>query len=136
MITRPPKILLIKSDISELIKVELFLLDILKEHNLSEKYFNKIFLCLSEAVLNAIRHGHKDDRNKDVVVCVDYYEREMKIMVEDEGDGFDVSKIEDPKKGSNLKNESGRGIFIIKNLSNKLEYNEKGNCIQFNIDCK
>ena len=47
---------------------------------------------------------------------------------------IDVNKIEDPTSLSNLKNESGRGIFIIRNMSNKLEYNEKGNRIQFKIE--
>jgi len=136
VINRPPKILLIKSNITELIKVELFLISILKEFNLSEKYFNKIFLCLTEAVLNSIKHGNKDDQNKEVLIRVNCYGKEINVQVEDEGDGFDFSKIEDPTKKPNIKNESGRGIFIIKNLSNKLEYNEKGNCIQFKIECK
>lgn len=135
MINRPPKVLLIKSEISELIKVEIFLISFLKEFNLSEKYFNKIYLCISEAVLNSIKHGNKNDQNKEVVIRVGCYDREINVQVEDEGEGFDVSKIEDPTKKPNIKNESGRGIFIIKNLSNKLEYNEKGNCIQFKIEC-
>jgi len=135
VINRPPKILLIKSDISELIKVEIFLLDVLKEFKVSEKYFNKIYLCISEAVLNSIKHGNKDDKNKEVLIRVNCNEQEINIQVEDEGDGFDVSKLEDPTKTPNIKNESGRGIFIIKNLSNKLEYNEKGNCIMFKIVC-
>lgn len=135
MINRPPKVLLIKSEISELIKVEIFLISILKEFNLSEKYFNKIYLCISEAVLNSIKHGNKNDQNKEVVIRVGCYNSEINVQVEDEGEGFDVSKIEDPTKKPNIKNESGRGIFIIKNLSNKLEYNEKGNCIQFKIEC-
>jgi serine/threonine-protein kinase RsbW len=60
----------------------------------------------------------------------------MNIMIEDEGNGFDFNKITDPTSDENIKNESGRGIFIIKKLSNKIEYNEKGNRIQFKIECK
>ncbi len=136
MITRPPKILLIKSDISELIKVEIFLLEILKEFNVSEKYFNKIYLCISEAVLNSIKHGNKEDRNKDVIICLDFYDNTIHGIIEDEGEGFDLSVIEDPTTIPNIKKESGRGIFIIKNLCNKLEYNEKGNRLQFKVECK
>ena len=136
MITRPPKVLLIKSDISELIKVEIFLLEILKEFNVSEKYFNKIYLCISEAVLNSIKHGNKEDRNKDVIICLDCNDNTVNVIIEDEGEGFDLSEIEDPTMIPNIKKESGRGIFIIKNLCNNLEYNEKGNRIQFKVECK
>lgn len=136
MIERPPKILLIKSDISELIKVEIFLMDILKEFKLSQKYFNRIYLCISEAVVNSIKHGNKEDKNKEVLISVDCNNQEIQIQVEDEGDGFDYAKVQNPTEIPNIKNESGRGIFIIKNMSNKLEYNEKGNSIKFKIDCK
>lgn len=136
MINRSPKILVIKSDISELKKVENFLFDILNEFDLAQKYFNKIYLCVSEAVVNSIKHGNKNDQNKTVSIGINCDVNEINILIEDEGDGFDIKKIEDPTLKSNLKNESGRGIFIIKNMCDKLEYNEKGNCIQFKIECK
>lgn len=136
MITRPPKLLVIKSDLSELKKVENFLSDILNEFNLAQKYFNKIYLCVSEAVVNSIKHGNKSDGNKTVSIGIDCDEKEINVLVEDEGEGFDINLIEDPTLKSNLKNESGRGIFIIKKMSDKFEYNEKGNRIQFKIECK
>lgn len=136
MIPIPPKILVIKSEISELRKVEDFLIDIFKEFNLAQKYFNKIYLCVSEAVVNSIKHGNKNDKNKTVLLEVKCKNYELKVRIEDEGEGFDINKIEDPTSLSNLKNESGRGIFIIRNMSNKLKYNEKGNRIQFKIECK
>lgn len=136
MIPIPPKILVIKSEISELRKVEDFLIDIFKEFKLAQKYFNKIYLCVSEAVVNSIKHGNKNNKDKTVLIEVNCKNRELKVRIEDEGEGFDVDKIEDPTSLSNLKNESGRGIFIIRNMSNKLEYNEKGNRIQFKIECK
>ena len=136
MIARPPKLLVIKSDLSELKKVENFLSDILNEFNLAQKYFNKIYLCVSEAVVNSIKHGNKSDRNKTVSIGIDCDEKVINVLIEDEGEGFDINLIEDPTLKSNLKNESGRGIFIIKKMSDKFEYNEKGNRIQFKIECK
>ncbi len=136
MINRTPKILVIKSDLSELKTVEFFLIDVLKEFDLAQKNFNRIYLCVSEAVVNSIKHGNKNDRNKTISIGVNCNLNEINVLIEDEGDGFDINKIEDPTCESNLKNESGRGIFIIKNLCDKLEYNEKGNRIQFNIECK
>jgi serine/threonine-protein kinase RsbW len=136
VINRSPKILVIKSDISELEKVENFIVEILNEFDLAQKYFNKIYLCVSEAVLNSIKHGNKNDHNKTVSIGIDCDVNEINILIEDEGEGFDIKSIEDPTLRENIKNESGRGIFIIKNMSDKLEYNEKGNRIQFKIECK
>lgn len=136
MINKPPKILVIKSDIAELKKVEDFIINIFNENNLERKYFNKIYLCVSEAVLNSIKHGNKNDLKKNVSIKIGFDTEKFKIQVEDEGDGFDLNKIKDPTKKRNLKNEEGRGIFIITKLSEQIEYNKKGNLVQFNIDCK
>ena len=136
MITRPPKLLVIKSDISELEKVENFINEIFKEYDLAQKYFNKIYVCVSEAVVNSIKHGNKNDENKTVSIGIDCDLKEINVLIEDEGEGFDIKNVKDPTLRENIKNESGRGIFIIKNLSDKLEYNEKGNRIQFKIECK
>ena len=136
MINRPPKILVIKSDVSELKKVENFLIDIFNKCNIEMKYFNKIYLCISEAVVNAVKHGNKNDLNKNVSIYVDCTLQDMKVQIEDEGEGFDLKEVDIPIKEENLKNESGRGIFIIRKLSNTIEYNEKGNRVQFKIECK
>lgn len=136
MIINAPKILVINSDVIELKRVETFLTDIFNEYNLERKCFNKVYLCISEAVINSIKHGNKNDRKKNVYIEVSYAVPDMKIRIEDEGNGFDFNNISDPTCDENLKNESGRGIFIIRQLTNNIEYNEKGNRIQFKIVCK
>jgi serine/threonine-protein kinase RsbW len=134
--TRPPKILVIKSDISELEKVEDFIIGIFAENNVSEKNFNKTYLCVSEAVINAIKHGNKNDLHKKVSIVADCIGTEIIIQIEDEGEGFNINEVKDPTQKENIKKESGRGIYIIKNLSKKIEYNEKGNRVQLKIECK
>lgn len=136
MINRPPKKLVIKSDVSELRKVEEFLINIFIEYNLENKYFNKIYLCISEAVINAIKHGNKNDLNKQVSIIAECNNEEINIQIEDEGEGFDIRNVNNPTLKENINKESGRGIFIIKNLSDKIEYNEKGNQVQLKMDCK
>ena len=131
-----PKILTIKSDKSELKKVEAFLSDIFKEYNLSRKNFNNIFLCISEAVVNSIEHGNNSDCRKMVTIKISCKGNQLHIEIFDEGEGFDFRNIDDPTKGDNIKKESGRGIHIIRSLSDSLEYNKKGNSVQLKIDCK
>ncbi len=136
MINNPQNILIIQSEISELKKVELFVKEIIQKYDIHKRCFNKIYLCVSEAVINSIKHGNKSDKKKNVIIEASCKRNILELKIEDEGEGFDVNEVKNPTKNSNLKNESGRGIFIIRNMSNKLEYNEKGNRIQFKIECK
>lgn len=135
MVNRPPEILEIKSDTSELKKVEYFLEDIFTRYNLSKKHFNKLYLCVSEAVINAVKHGNKNDLSKTVTVKISCLANDLSVWIEDEGEGFDSSELKNPTVKENIRKESGRGIFIIKTITENIEFNEKGNCIQFKINC-
>jgi serine/threonine-protein kinase RsbW len=132
---KPPEILIIKSETSELKKVEYFLEDIFNRNNLSKKYFNRLYLCVSEAIINAIKHGNRNDLNKKVIIKISCLTHEMEVLIEDEGEGFNRSILQNPTTTENIRKESGRGIFIIENLTDKIEFNEKGNRIQFKIKC-
>ena len=131
-----PDILIIKSDKSELEKTKKFLSSFFRKNKLSEESFNRVFLCLSEAVINSIQHGNQNDTKKQVIIQVRCHDESVSFRVCDEGDGFDFNEVEDPTKPVNLKKESGRGIHIIKSLSKELEFEEQGKCIQFKIECK
>lgn len=133
---KAPNILVIHSDKKELDKVSTFLTEIFNENNLSFHSFNKVLLCVSEAVINSIEHGNQNDKNKLVTVKVTYEPSFIQVQIQDEGQGFNFSEIHNPILTENLKMESGRGIYIIKSLSNSLNYNEKGNEIHFKIECK
>jgi len=135
-LTEAPEILVIKSDLSELKKTEDFLLSFFRKNNLSDEYFKRVFLCLSEAVVNSIQHGNGNDCNKQVSIQADCKKEFITIQISDEGDGFDYNNLETPTQRHNIKKESGRGIHIIKSLSNEIEFKDSGNCVQFKIKCK
>ena len=135
MISQPSEILVIESELSELQRVESFLKDKFTECDLPAKYFNKVLLCVTEAVVNAIKHGNKNNVHKKVSISVWCTDREVQIQVEDEGEGFDIVKVEDPTEKENIRKESGRGIYIIKKLTDTLEYNKKGNKVKFKLIC-
>lgn len=136
MITKTPKILTIKSDISKLRNVESFVNELFIANNLPTKHFNNVLLCISEAVVNSIQHGNKNDANKKVSIFADCESESIVVKVKDEGEGFSFEDIPDPTLIDNLKNESGRGIHIIKALSEQIEYCNRSNSIQFKIKCK
>lgn len=131
----PQKILVIKSHNSELKNVEKFLLEIFDVCKFSKNNFNKVFLCVMEAVMNSIEHGNKNDREKTVSIKIYCEENVMNVTIYDEGEGFDLNGIQDPTKEENIKKESGRGIHIIKALTEKMEYNNEENYFQFKIEC-
>jgi len=135
VINRASKIIVIKSELSELQKVENFINECFSYFGLSLKLFNKVYLCISEAVINAIKHGNLEDSEKKVSIQFMYDEPEIEVRIEDEGEGFCLEKVENPTLQENIFKESGRGIYIIKALTNNIEYNETGNCIQFKIIC-
>lgn len=133
---KAPNILVIHSDKKELNKVTGFLTDIFKENHLSFNSFNKVLLCVSEAVINSIEHGNQNDNSKFVTLKVTCEPNFIHVQIQDEGKGFNFLNLENPILKGNLKKESGRGIYIIKTLSDSLVYNEKGNEIQLKIECK
>jgi serine/threonine-protein kinase RsbW len=99
------------------------------------KHFNKVLLCISEAVINSIVHGNKKDKTKKVTIRIECSDKQMDIYIKDEGKGFDLNNVSNPTLKQNIKKESGRGIHIIKSLSKEIEFHNEGNYIQFKIEC-
>jgi serine/threonine-protein kinase RsbW len=86
-----------------------------------------IELSLQEALANAVVHGAKEDPNKIVeclVACDE--ERGMLIIVRDPGEGFDPDSIPSCTVGENLYSSHGRGIFLINQLMDKVEFRKGG----------
>ncbi len=130
------EILTISSDFKELKKVEKFLFNIFRQRNISENCYNTIYLCVSEAVVNSIEHGNKSDKRKKVKIQINCKSDKIILEVSDEGEGFNVKTIEDPTLNENIRKETGRGIFIMKSLSNSVEYNEYGNSVKIKISLR
>lgn len=128
------EILAIKSDKKELEKVEKFLQEIFEKENLPIQCFNKVYLCISEAVINSIEHGNKNDRTKEVDIQINCSRGNLCIEVHDQGDGFDYELVEDPTTKENIKRETGRGIHIMKSLCNQVEFKNRGKSVSIQID--
>jgi serine/threonine-protein kinase RsbW len=88
-----------------------------------------LFIALDEAFVNAVKHGNQFNPEKNVRISVDVSPKEASFTFEDEGEGFDVAKIPDPRDPENLFKTSGRGVLIIHNVMDAVQYNERGNRI-------
>lgn len=84
---------------------------------------------LTEALANAMLYGNSRDPRKRVRVDAQVAEGVLTIRVTDEGRGFNPAAVSDPTLPRNRKRAGGRGIFLIKKLMDRVEFNESGNSI-------
>jgi serine/threonine-protein kinase RsbW len=91
---------------------------------------SNLFIALDEAFVNAVKHGNKNDPTKLVRVGAELSPKEACFTIEDEGEGFDVQTIPDPCDPANLFKSSGRGVLLIYNIMDEVEYNAQGNRVK------
>ena len=83
---------------------------------LDEDQLFDVSVAVRESVVNAIKHGNKNDQSKRVVVEFSTVPRDqMTVRVQDEGEGFDPEDVPDPLSPENLMKGSGRGILFMRN---------------------
>lgn len=109
-----------------LVQVERLIDDVCKEFSVTEECYGNILVALTEAVNNAIHHGNKAQPEKLVVVELETSEQALAFMVEDQGPGFDFNDLPDPTDPSNIEKENGRGIFLMRNLADEVEFRDNG----------
>ncbi|HEY0404270.1 MAG TPA: ATP-binding protein [Pyrinomonadaceae bacterium] len=88
---------------------------------------SNLFVALDEAFVNAVKHGNKNDPAKLVRITAELSTKEARFTIEDEGDGFNVQEIPDPRDPENLFKTSGRGVLLIYNIMDEVYYNDRGN---------
>ena len=118
--------------------VERAVVAVCEEMQIGEEKFANILLAVTEAVDNAIEHGNKHNPDKKVELAYQSSSKEITFSVTDQGDqglGFDIAHVTDPTKPENPENV-GRGILLMKMLSDKLEFlnEEKTVLLSFNLN--
>jgi serine/threonine-protein kinase RsbW len=114
------------SDLTLMNAVLEYLLDRVGRLGLIKVEQSNLFVALDEAFVNAVKHGNRNDPTKLLRVTAELSAREAIFTVEDEGDGFDVREIPDPRDPANLFKSSGRGVLLIYNIMDEVEYSERG----------
>jgi serine/threonine-protein kinase RsbW len=128
------KSLKLKSNTESILLVEKLIDDIKEEGIINEDNYGNIIVCATEAINNSINHGNKGDENKSVDVIVEYNDKQLSFDIKDEGKGFDFESIPDPTVPENIEKLNGRGVFLIKNLSDEMEFLENGTKIKFSFN--
>jgi serine/threonine-protein kinase RsbW len=117
----------INSDVENLRVVETVVDTLSKKLGIPDEVYGKILISTVEAVNNAILHGNKGDIKKIVKVDFAADGNFFNVTVTDEGEGFEYSNLPDPTDPKNIENLHGRGVFLMRNLSDEIEFNESGN---------
>jgi serine/threonine-protein kinase RsbW len=115
-------ILILPSKPKEIGKVDHFLRRVNRKARLNEDQYNRLLVATTEAVNNSIIHGNKRDPKKNVTVTCIVDGSSLIVRVHDEGPGFDALTLPDPLAEENLLREHGRGVFLMRSLMGKVEF--------------
>ena len=124
MVVRIPSI---KENVSV---VESFIENVGEKIQIEESIYGNVLVSVTEAVNNAIVHGNKEDKNKKVKLELKKNKKSVRFVVEDEGVGFDHENLPDPTNPKNIDKVKGRGVFLIKNLSDKTKFKKGGRAVE------
>ncbi|SDM24502.1 serine/threonine-protein kinase RsbW [Daejeonella rubra] len=122
------------SRIDSITLMENFIDELSVKYGFSDEIYANVLTCLSEAVINGIVHGNRQNLDKKVYINLEVIEDKRLIFtVSDEGEGFDFNNLPDPTAPENLENLTGRGVFIIKKLADQCIFNSKGNELELHF---
>jgi serine/threonine-protein kinase RsbW len=106
---------------SELERVDTVTERIAQEMGFSDSARTDIAICVSEAVNNAIVHGHKLRSEMSVDIRFEIYKDLLRVSIRDHGPGFEERSIVDPTRPENLLKVNGRGVHLIHALMDQVE---------------
>lgn len=86
----------------------------------------KLNIALQEAVANHVRHGNCCDPTKIFTAEVERTRNKVSIVFQDQGWGFDPSRVSDPTERENLETISGRGIKLMTEFMDSVTYTNHG----------
>ena len=106
--------------------VESFIDNAKEKFHINDDIYGNIMISVTECVSNAIIHGNSSNPKKVVKLELKFLEDQLKFIIEDEGNGFEPTDLEDPTEPQNLSNYGGRGVFIMKHLSDEVTFENHG----------
>ena len=89
----------------------------------------RLRVLLAEALTNSILFGAGGNPSRSVRVGAELTDQTIRLQVTDDGPGFDPRSVPDPTAPGGLGRPVGRGLFLIRNLADQVEFNEQGNTI-------
>ncbi len=110
--------------------VESFIDNVKDKFNIDDDIYGNIMVAITESVNNAIRHGNKEDKSKNVTLTAVSNDNALVFTVQDEGPGFDPNSLPDPTAPENIDKVGGRGIFLMKHLCDEVKFSDNGRIVE------
>lgn len=120
------KQLVLNSEYEEVEKVEGLLNELQTNLGFDDEFYARLMLTVSEAATNGIVHGNKLDPSKKVTVSANADDSVLTVITTDEGEGFEPEEVANPLAEENLLKPSGRGVFLMKEYADEVEYQNEG----------
>jgi serine/threonine-protein kinase RsbW len=96
--------------------------EIAGQFELDEDTSNALTIAVIEAGTNAIQHGNVFAADKTVTFVFHVGQGEIAVRVDDNGRGFDASRVENPTDPSNLLDPHGRGLYLMRELMDEVTF--------------
>ena len=113
--------------------IESFIDNAKDKFHLDDDIYGNIMIAVTEAVNNAIKHGSKNDSSMNVSLALTLDDSTIKFRIEDQGPGFNYEDLPDPTSPENLEKPGGRGIFLMKHLSDEVDFKEGGRVVELSF---
>lgn len=110
--------------------IESFIDNAKEKFNLNDDIYGNIMVAVTESVNNAIVHGNNNDKSKNVLITLLLEEQLIRFRIQDEGKGFNFHNLPDPTAPENISKPGGRGIFLMKHLSDEVHFTEDGRIVE------
>ena len=128
-------ILSLPSNPKRITELEGYLTGILSNMEISKERYPEMLISLTEAVNNAIIHGNKMDESKVVQINCTDNNKHLCFSISDEGKGFNVKEVPDPTSEEYLDCCGGRGVFIMSNLADRIQFKNNGSTVEMYFKC-
>ena len=120
--------------LTENIRIVESLIDNAKDRfSLDDDIYGNIMIAVTESVNNAIKHGNSNNRSKNVSLVLQLQDKLIKFTIKDEGEGFDFKNLPDPTSPENLDKPGGRGIFLMRHLSDEVTFLDNGKVVELSF---
>jgi serine/threonine-protein kinase RsbW len=116
----------IPSLIENIKMIESFIDNAKESFEINDDIYGNIMISVTECISNAIIHGNQSNKNKLVHLELTMENDLLKFTIEDEGMGYDASELKDPTAPENIEKTGGRGIFLIKQLTDDVKFEDNG----------
>jgi serine/threonine-protein kinase RsbW len=121
------KVLMVHNQIHELTRIEAFLEELGEQWDLPLPFIFSLNLAIEEALTNIISYGYTDKGDHPIELDFKKNGDDLTIIIQDDGLAYDPTLKADPDitLPAAERPVGGLGIFLIKKIMDKVEYQRK-----------